>query len=37
MNRYYLEMGAALILYMLVLTASVIATQYLTDANMILR
>ncbi|MCO7626097.1 hypothetical protein NJC08_06715 [Pseudomonas fluorescens] len=37
MNRYYLEMGAALILYMLVLTVSVIATQYLTDANMILR
>lgn len=37
MNRYYLEMGAALILYMLVLTASVIAMQYLTDANMMLR
>lgn len=32
MNRYYLELGAALIIYILVLTASLIASQYLMDA-----
>lgn len=37
MNRYYLELGAATILYMLVLTISLIASQYLLDANIILR
>lgn len=37
MNRYYVEMGAATILYMLVLTISLIASQYLMDANIILR
>jgi hypothetical protein len=37
MNRYYLELGAALIIYMLVLTASLIASQYLMDAPIVLR
>jgi hypothetical protein len=37
MNRYHLELGAALILYMLVLTASLIASQYLMDAHLVLR
>lgn len=37
MNRYYLEMGAALILYVLVLVLSLIASQSLLDANIFLR
>lgn len=37
MNRYYLEMGAALTLYTLVLIASVVASQHLLDANLLLR
>jgi hypothetical protein len=37
MNRYYLEMGAALTLYTLVLIASVVASQHLLDAHLLLR
>ncbi|MGN4050794.1 hypothetical protein [Pseudomonas sp. SM4] len=37
MNRYYLEMGAALVLYVLVLSLSLIASQSLLDANIFLR
>ncbi|EJN33493.1 hypothetical protein [Pseudomonas sp. GM80] len=37
MNRYYLEMGAALVLYVLVLSLSLIASQPLLDANIFLR
>lgn len=37
MNRYYLEMGGALTLYMLVLIASVLVSQHLLDANLLLR
>ncbi|SMQ22994.1 hypothetical protein SAMN04488483_0703 [Pseudomonas helmanticensis] len=37
MNRYYLEMGAALVLYVLVLSLSLIASQSLLDANILLR
>lgn len=32
MNRYHLEMGAALTLYTLVLIASVVASQHFLDA-----
>lgn len=37
MNRYYLELGAALVLYVLVLSLSLIASQSLLDANIFLR
>jgi hypothetical protein len=37
MNRYYLEMGAALTLYTLVLIASVVASQHFLDAHLLLR
>ncbi len=37
MNRYYLEMGAASALYVLVLSLSLIASQSLLDANIFLR
>ena len=37
MKWYYLEMGAALTLYVLVLMASLIASQHLMEANIILR
>ncbi|WP_263219666.1 hypothetical protein [Pseudomonas atacamensis] len=37
MNRYYLEMGVALTLYTLVLIASVVASQHLLDAHLLLR
>jgi hypothetical protein len=37
MNRYYLELGSALVLYVLVLSLSLIASQSLLDANIFLR